>query len=114
MLVAALGSAAAEVGMAGRVTAGLGGWAGDMSWALPRGATLAARAAPIARTPPPLCRAAGHESWVLSVSAHPSGAAFATGSSDGKVKLWDLGTRTCAQVGRAALGTRPVPLQRLW
>lgn len=28
---------------------------------------------------------AGHESWVLSVSAHPSGAAFATGSSDSKV-----------------------------
>ena len=39
----------------------------------------------------------GHESWVLSVSAHPDGTAFATGSSDSKVKLWDLHTRTCAQ-----------------
>jgi WD40 repeat protein len=41
--------------------------------------------------------AAGHESWVLSVACHPSGKTFATGSSDAKVKLWDLQTRTCAQ-----------------
>lgn len=41
--------------------------------------------------------AAGHESWVLSVSCHPDGGAFASGSSDSKVKLWDLGTRTCSQ-----------------
>jgi WD40 repeat protein len=46
-----------------------------------------------------VCLPAGHESWVLSVSAHPRGTAFATGSSDSKVKLWDLQTRTCAQVG---------------
>lgn len=41
--------------------------------------------------------AAGHESWVLSVSCHPSGTAIATGSSDSRVKLWDLRARTCAQ-----------------
>ena len=40
---------------------------------------------------------AGHESWVLSVAMHPSGTAFATGSSDSKVKLWDLQTRSCLQ-----------------
>ncbi len=40
---------------------------------------------------------AGHESWVLSVACHPGGSSFATGSSDAKVKLWDLQTRTCAQ-----------------
>ncbi len=40
---------------------------------------------------------AGHESWVLSVACHPNGSAFATGSSDARVKLWDLQTRTCAQ-----------------
>jgi len=40
---------------------------------------------------------AGHESWVLSVACHPDGSAFATGSSDARVKLWDLQTRTCAQ-----------------
>ena len=40
---------------------------------------------------------AGHESWVLSVACHPNGSAFATGSSDAKVKLWDLQTRSCAQ-----------------
>lgn len=34
---------------------------------------------------------------MLSVSCHPDGTAFATGSSDSKVKLWDLTTRTCAQ-----------------
>ncbi len=28
----------------------------------------------------------GHESWVLSVSCHPDGTAFATGSSDSKIK----------------------------
>lgn len=39
----------------------------------------------------------GHGSWVLSVACHSSGAAFASGSSDSKVKLWDLQTRTCAQ-----------------
>lgn len=47
--------------------------------------------------PPLTAQNAGHESWVLSVAAHPGGAAFATGGSDGKVKLWDLATRTCAQ-----------------
>ena len=41
--------------------------------------------------------AAGHESWVLSVAMHPSGTTFATGSSDSKVKLWDLQTRACLQ-----------------
>ena len=46
--------------------------------------------------PAPL-RSAGHESWVLSVACHPSGTAFATGSSDSKIKLWDLQTRTCSQ-----------------
>ena len=34
---------------------------------------------------------------MLSVACHPSGSSFATGSSDAKVKLWDLQTRTCAQ-----------------
>ena len=34
---------------------------------------------------------------MLSVACHPDGSAFATGSSDAKVKLWDLQTRTCAQ-----------------
>lgn len=43
-----------------------------------------------------LC-AAGHESWVLSVACHPSGSCFATGSSDSKVKLWDMSSRSCAQ-----------------
>lgn len=41
--------------------------------------------------------AAGHESWVLSVACHPSGNSFATGSSDSKVKLWDMSSRSCAQ-----------------
>jgi WD repeat-containing protein 61 len=40
---------------------------------------------------------AGHESWVLDVSVHPSGSLFATGSSDARVKLWDMATRTCTQ-----------------
>ena len=40
---------------------------------------------------------AGHESWVLSVACHPSGSCFATGSSDSKVKLWDMSSRSCAQ-----------------
>lgn len=44
----------------------------------------------------PLC-VAGHESWVLSVACHPSGSCFATGSSDSKVKLWDMSSRSCAQ-----------------
>ncbi|KAJ9532847.1 hypothetical protein QJQ45_010870 [Haematococcus lacustris] len=40
----------------------------------------------------------GHESWVLAVAAHPSGATFASGGSDSKqVKLWDLGARACIQ-----------------
>ena len=34
---------------------------------------------------------------MLSVACHPSGKVFATGSSDARVKLWDLQTRTCAQ-----------------
>ena len=34
---------------------------------------------------------------MLSVAMHPNGTAFATGSSDSKVKLWDLQTRTCSQ-----------------
>ncbi len=34
---------------------------------------------------------------MLSVACHPDGSAFATGSSDARVKLWDLQTRTCAQ-----------------
>ncbi len=41
--------------------------------------------------------AAGHESWVLSVDVHPDGNAFVTGSSDSKVRLFDLQSRTCAQ-----------------
>ena len=40
---------------------------------------------------------AGHESWVLGVTVHPEGAAFATCSSDAKVKLWDLQSRACVQ-----------------
>lgn len=39
----------------------------------------------------------GHESWVLSVAVHPDGSAAVTGSSDAKVRLWDLATRTLAQ-----------------
>ena len=48
---------------------------------------------------PPLCvfLVSGHGSWVLSVSPHPSGAAFASGGSDAKVKLWDVGARACVQ-----------------
>jgi WD40 repeat protein len=48
---------------------------------------------------PLMCKqlAAGHESWVLSVACHPSGKSFATGSSDSKVKLWDMSSRSCAQ-----------------
>jgi WD repeat-containing protein 61 len=37
----------------------------------------------------------GHESWVLSVSAHADNMHFATGSSDGRVKLWDIPQRSC-------------------
>lgn len=37
----------------------------------------------------------GHESWVLSVAAHNDNTHFATGSSDGKVKLWDIPQRAC-------------------
>ena len=40
---------------------------------------------------------AGHESWVLSVAVHPSGTCFASGSSDSKVKLWDMAQRSCVQ-----------------
>jgi WD repeat-containing protein 61 len=39
----------------------------------------------------------GHGSWVLSVAANPNGKSFATGSSDAKVKVWDLGQRQCVQ-----------------
>ncbi len=34
---------------------------------------------------------------MLSVACHPGGGAFATGSSDAKIKLWDMQNRTCAQ-----------------
>jgi len=39
----------------------------------------------------------GHESWVLDIAVHPTGAAAVTGSSDSRVKLWDLHTRACVQ-----------------
>lgn len=40
----------------------------------------------------------GHTDWVLSVAAHPADdTALATGSSDKKVKLWDLRRRECIQ-----------------
>ena len=39
----------------------------------------------------------GHALWVLSISCHPDGNGFATGSSDSKVKLWDLQSRACVQ-----------------
>lgn len=31
------------------------------------------------------------------MAVHPSGTAFATSSSDSRVKLWDLATRACVQ-----------------
>lgn len=34
---------------------------------------------------------------MLSVDVHPDGNAFVTGSSDSKVRLFDLQSRTCAQ-----------------
>jgi WD40 repeat protein len=34
---------------------------------------------------------------VLSVAVHPSGSAFVTGSSDSKVRLFDLQQRQCTQ-----------------
>lgn len=46
---------------------------------------------------------------MLSVACHPSGDSFATGSSDAKVKLWDLQTRTCAQT--LSDHTDQVPMQ---
>lgn len=35
---------------------------------------------------------------MLCVAVHPSGNAFVTGSSDSKVRLFDLQSRTCAQI----------------
>ena len=41
----------------------------------------------------------GHGSWVLDVAVEPtSGACFATASSDGRVRLFDLASRSLAQV----------------
>ena len=34
---------------------------------------------------------------MLGVTVHPEGGAFATCSSDAKVKLWDLQSRACVQ-----------------
>ena len=34
---------------------------------------------------------------MLSVAVHPDGGSFVTGSSDSKVRLFDLQSRTCAQ-----------------
>ncbi len=34
---------------------------------------------------------------MLSVAVHPDGSGFATGSSDGRVKVWDLATRSVGQ-----------------
>jgi WD repeat-containing protein 61 len=34
---------------------------------------------------------------VLNVAVHPGGAAFATSSSDARVRLFDLATRACVQ-----------------
>lgn len=50
---------------------------------------------------------AGHTNWVLSVAANPADANMvATGSSDKRVKLWDLRRRDCVQTFEAH--TEPV------
>jgi WD40 repeat protein len=42
----------------------------------------------------------GHESWVLSVAAHPDGTHFLSSSSDSSVKLWDIPQRTCVTTSK--------------
>jgi WD repeat-containing protein 61 len=37
----------------------------------------------------------GHSSWVLSVAFSPTGTQFASSSSDKRVKLWDMQSRSC-------------------
>jgi len=49
-----------------------------------------------------LHRFTGHMAWVLAVAAHPTNPRiFATGSTDTRVKLWDINTKECVHTFQA-------------